>query len=265
MTALTSGKKTSWTIGSIVATILLGVCTPARAFMFGTTGIQFDEDTTVRFTFDESHGIYQSSLWVAQAQSGNTGYSNISRLFYEIKSSDNGPADEWKGTAGNTVFPNNGSAGQNFTFLKGQLYALLLWSDTGSGLQFEQYVSSSTFMNSPEWFAANSRFRRAECLAAGCQQAVFGDFNLNYGSTESFSANNGGVGPEGFQSLTMAQLVQGTKISFDDGGGDDADFQDFSVGAQLAPEPVTLFGTLLGIGALGAARAQRKRLGRSTK
>jgi hypothetical protein len=57
----------------------------------------------------------------------------------------------------------------------------------------------------------------------------------------------------------MDQLAQGTKISFDDGGGGDADFQDFSVRAQLAPEPVTLFGTLLGIGALGTARAQRKR------
>lgn len=258
MTALTSTKRTSLTIASIT-TILLSICTPVRAFTFGTTGIQFDRDTTVRFTFDESHGLYQSSLWVAQSQSGVAGYSNISRLFYEIKSSDNGPADEWKGTAGNTVFPNSGSAGQSFTFLGGQVYALLLWSDTGSGRQFEQYVSSSTFMNSPEWFAADSRFRRLECLAAGCQQAVFGDFNLNYGSTESFSANNGGIGADGFRSVTMDQLAQGTKISFDDGGGGDADFQDFSVRAQLAPEPITLFGTLMGIGALGAARAQRKR------
>ncbi|MGL5065099.1 MAG: PEP-CTERM sorting domain-containing protein [Microcoleus sp.] len=252
-------NKTSLTIASLTTAILLGICSPARAFMFGTTGIQFDEDTTVRFTFDQSHGIYQSSLWVAQSQTEVAGYTNVSRLFYEIKSSDNGRENEWKGTAGNTVFPDKGAAGQNFTFLKGQVYALLLWSDTGSGRQFEQYVSSSTFMNSPEWFAADSRFRRLECLAAGCQQAVFGDFNLSYDAPGSFSASNGGVGPEEFQAVTMAQLARGTKISFDDGGGQDADFQDFSVTAQLAPEPVTLFGTLLGIGALGAARTQRKR------
>jgi hypothetical protein len=255
----TSIEKTSLTVASIATAMLLGICTPARAFMFGTTGIQFDADTTVNFTFDQSHGMYQSSLWVAQSQGGLTGYSNVSRLFYEIKSSDNGREDEWKGTAGNTVFPDKGAAGQNFTFLKDEVYALLLWSDTGSGRQFEQYVSSSTFMNSPEWFAADSRFRRSECLAAGCQQSVFGDFNLNYGSTDSFSASNSGIGPEVFQTVTVAQLAQGTKISFDDGGGGDADFQDFSVTAQLAPEPIALFGTILGIGALGAARAQRKR------
>lgn len=255
----TSIEKTSLTIASIVTAMLLSICTPVRAFMFGTTGIQFDEDTTVRFTFDRSHGMYQSSLWVAQSQSGVAGYSNVSRLFYEIKSSDNGPADEWKGTAGNTVFPDKGSAGQNFTFLKDQVYALLLWSDTGSGRQFEEYVSSSTFMNSAQWFAADSRFQRWQCFAVGCQQAVFGDFNLSYGQAQSFSATNGGIGPEEFQSVTMAQLAQGTKISFDDGGGNDKDFQDFSVEAQVAPEPMTLFGTLLGLGALGAVRTQRKR------
>ncbi|HBK97649.1 MAG TPA: PEP-CTERM sorting domain-containing protein [Microcoleaceae bacterium UBA10368] len=260
MNTSTFVKKTSFTVASLVTTILLGISAPAQAFMFGTSGIQFDQDTTVNFTFDQSHGAYQSSLWVAQGQSENTGYSNIASLFYEVKPSDNGSENDSKGTFGNAVTSNNGSMDQTFRFLKDQVYALLLWSDSGTGRQFEQYASSSTFMNSPEWWAATSQFRRSECLVAGCQQAVFGDFSLNYNSTAPFSAVNGGRSLEQFSSVTMAQLLQGIKISFDDGGnGNDVDFQDFSVTAQAVPEPISVLGTILGIGALGAARSQKKR------
>jgi len=260
MTTLTLVKKTSFTVATFATTILLSISTPARAFMFGTTGIQFDEDTSINFTFDESHGSYQSSLWVAQAQSGNTGYSNIARLFYELQPSDNGAADESKGSFGNAVTSDNGSITQTFKFLGNQTYALLLWSDSGSGRQFEQYASSSTFMNSPEWFAANTQFRRDDCVVAGCQQAVFGDFKLDSGSPNSFTSTNGGKGPEQYSALTMAQLAQGSKISFDDaGGGNDRDFQDFTISAELVPEPITVFGTILGIGALAAARGKKKR------
>ncbi|HAT15116.1 MAG TPA: PEP-CTERM sorting domain-containing protein [Microcoleaceae bacterium UBA11344] len=257
MTTFTLVKKTSFTVASLATTILLGIGAPAQAFMFGTSGIQFDQDTTVNFTFDQSHGAYQSSLRVAQAQSGNTVYSNIASLFSEVKPSDNGSANEWKGTFGNAV-TSNGSIDQNFTFVKDQVYALLLWSDLGSGNPLEQYASSSTFMNSSAWFAAASQFRRSDCLVAGCQQAVFGDFSLNYNSTAPFSAVNGGRSLEQFSSVTMAQLLQGIKISFDDGGnGNDVDFQDFSVTAQAVPEPISVLGTILGIGALGAARAKK--------
>lgn len=261
MTTSTLVKKTSFTVASLVTTILLGISAPAQAFRFGTSGIQFEQDTIVDFTFDQSHGSYKSSLWVAQGQSGNTGYSNIARLFYEVKPSDNGSENDSKGTFGNAVTSNNGSINQTFTFLKDQVYALLLWSDSGSGRQFEQYASSSTFMNSPEWWAATSQFRRSQCLVAGCQQAVFGDFTLDYNSDLSFTNLNGGKGAQQFASVTMAQLLQGTKISFDDGGGivNDDDFQDFSVTAQAVPEPISVLGTILGIGGLGAARSQKKR------
>ncbi|MCW6052973.1 PEP-CTERM sorting domain-containing protein [Microcoleus sp. A2-C5] len=260
MTTLTLVKKTSFTVASLATTILLSICTPVQAFMFGTKGIQFDEDTSINFTFDESHGSYQSSLWVAQALSGSNGYSNITQLFYEFKPSDNGSADQSKGTFGNSVSSNNGSITQTVTFLKDQTYALLLWSDSGTGKQFEQYVSSSTFMNSPDWFAANTQFRRDDCLVTGCQQAVFGDFKLDYNSSDSFTNINGGKGPEQYSLLTVAQLAQGTKISFDDAAGKkDADFENFIISAELAPEPVTVFGTMLGIGALAAARGKKKR------
>jgi hypothetical protein len=207
--------------------------------MFGTSGIQFDRDTNINFTFQTSHGGYKSSLWVAQADSGNTGYSNIARLFYETQPSDNGPANEWKGSFGKAVTSDNGSITQTFTFLKDQIYALLLWSDTGNGQQWGQYVSSSTFMNSPEWWAADTDFRRDDCLVTGCQQAVFGNFMLNYNSNGSFTMMNGGNGPEQYSSVTMTQLAQAIQISFDDAGANDLDFQDFTVSAQLAPETMT--------------------------
>jgi hypothetical protein len=119
-------------------------------------------------------------------------------------------------------------------------------------------------MNSPQWWAAGTQFRRDECLVAGCQLAVLGDFMLNYNSSDSFANINGGKGPEQFSSLTKAQLAKGTKISFDDAKqGTELDFKDFTVSAELVPEPVpepvTVFGTMLGIGALAAARRKKKR------
>ena len=302
MTTLMLVKKTSFKVASLATTILLSICTPVRAFMFGTSGIQFDRDTNINFTFQTSHGGYQSSLWVAQADSDNTGYSNIARLFYEIQPSDNGSADEWKGSFGTAVTSENGSITQTFTFLQDQIYALLLWSDIGNGEEWGEYVSSSTFMNSPEWWAADTDFRRDECPVTGCQQAVFGNFMLDYNSNGSFTNMNGGNGPEQYSFVTMTQLAQGIQISFDDAGANDQDFQDFTVSAQLAPEtmtqqaqrrrisfdvspgnhiefhqstasdelaprpvpervpePVTVFGTILGIGAMAEARRKKKR------
>ncbi|MEG4073609.1 PEP-CTERM sorting domain-containing protein [Microcoleus sp. Pol14C2] len=264
MTTLTLVKKTSFTVVSLATTMLLSICTPVRAFMFGTGGIQFDRDTKIDFRFNNSRSPYQSSLWVAQAESGNNGYTNIARLFYETKPSDNGSANNWEATFGNAVTSDNGSITQTFTFLQDQIYALLLWSDTGTGKPFEQYVSSSTFMNSPQWWAAGTQFRREECLVAGCQLAVFGDFMLDYNSSDSFANVNGGKGPEQFSSLAMAELANGKQISFDDAKpGTELDFKDFTVSAELVsepvPEPLTVFGTIVGIGALAAARRKKKR------
>ncbi|MEG3956657.1 PEP-CTERM sorting domain-containing protein [Microcoleus sp. herbarium2] len=300
MATLMLVKKTSFKVASLATTILLSICTPVRAFMFGTSGIQFDRDTNINFTFQTSHGGYQSSLWVAQADSDNTDYSSIASLFYETQPSDNGSAGEWKGSFGTAVTSDNGSITQTFTFLKDQIYALLLWSDTGNGQEFGEYVSSSTFMNSPEWWAADTGFRRDECVVTGCQQAVFGNFMLNYNSNRSFTSMNGGNGPEQYSFVTMTQLAQGIQISFDDAGANDQDFQDFTVSAQLAPEtttqpaqgrqlslgdrpgkvtkfhhstasgqlprgpvpervpePLTVFGTILGIGVMAGSRRKK--------
>ena len=186
--------------------------------------------------------------------------------------------------------------------MKDEIYALLLWSDIGDGQEFGEYVSSSTFMNSPEWRADDTDFRGDECLVTGCQQAVVGNFMLDYNSNSSFTNINGGNDPGQYSFVTMTQLAQGIQISFDDAGTYDQDFQDFTVSAELAPEtrtqqaqrrqislddrpgnviefhestassqlaprpvpervpePVTVLGTILGIGAMVAARRKKKR------
>jgi hypothetical protein len=73
----------------------------------------------------------------------------------------------------------------------------------------------------------------------GCQQAVFGNFMLDHKSSRSFTNMNGGNDPGQYSFVTMTQLAQGIQISFDDAGGNDLDFQDFTVSAQLGPEIIT--------------------------
>ena len=94
-------------------------------------------------------------------------------------------------------------------------------------------------MNSPECWTPDTGFRRDECLVVGCQQAVFGNFMLDYNSNRSFTSVNGGNDPGQYSFVTMTHLAQGIQISFDDAGGNDLDFQDFTVSAQLGPETMT--------------------------
>ena len=154
----------------------------------------------------------------------------IQTLFEETKRSDNGPANEWRGTLGNTVL---GSGKVAFTFLANRIYTLGVNSGYGGN------VFSTSALN-----------------GGGTQQAVFGDgslFNaLNLDTTANFQA--AGQYTNGLGSLFNG----GTVISFDDRGNrNDRDFQDFTVTAQAVPEPMTMTGLALGLGGLVAARRRR--------
>ena len=216
-----------------VATALLGASAPAQAFSFGTSGITFSQDQDVKFNFKESHGGYTSSLGIYQVN-GFT-LANVASLFSETKSSDNGGANEWKGTLGNTVL---GSGSVVFKFLANQVYTLGL-SSAGAGMV---YSTSGLNLN---------------VASTGSQQAVFGAAAplwsaLNTEATSKFQA--AGSYTNGAGSLSNG----GTLISFDDrGGGNDADFQDFTVSAEAVPEPITMTGLALGFGGLVAARRRR--------
>jgi len=218
-----------------VATALFGAAAPAKAASFGTGGISFSRDTDTIFTFIETHGGYRSSLGIYEVNGSIP--SLVKTLFTEVKGSDNGSANEWKGTLGNTVL---GSGKVAFTFLADKVYTLGLAS---GGLR--AYSTSS--------------------LNSGTQKAVFGGPSLfdalNKDTTSNFKA--AGENTNGLSSLFKG----GSIISFDDGGnGKDRDFQDFTVSAKAAgtaeaepvPEPMTMTGLALGLGGLVAARRRRQ-------
>lgn len=226
-------KLLSALTATAAATALLSASAPAQAFSFGTNGITFQQDTSVNFKFKESHGAYTSSLGIYKVN-GFT-LANVANLFSETKSSDNGGANEWKGTLGNTVL---GSGSVVFKFLANQVYTLGL-SSGSAGM-----VYSTSSLNTG---------------SGGTQQAVFGAaaplWNaLNTETTSKFQA--AGSYTDGTSSLSNG----GTLISFDDrGGGNDADFQDFTVSAEAVPEPITMTGLALGLGGLISARRRRNK------
>jgi hypothetical protein len=221
-------KLLSALTATAAATALLGAGSPAQAFSFGTNGITFGQNTDVMFNFKESHGMYTSSLGIYEVN--GSAKSLVHTLFSETKSSDNGYQNEWKGSLGNTVL---GSGSAVFTFVANQVYTLGL----NSGGDGTVYSTSA--------------------LNAGTQQAVFGGASslwnaLGRETTNTFQA--AGQFTDGTASLSNG----GTLISFDDrGGGNDADFQDFTVSAEAVPEPITMTGLALGFGGLVAARRRR--------
>jgi len=222
-------KLLSALTATAAATALFGAGAPAQAASFGTNGITFSQDTSVKFNFKESHGGFTSSLGIYSVN--NSATTLVSTLFSETKSSDNGGQNEWKGTLGNTVL---GSGSAVFTFLANQIYTLGL--DSGGGGS----VYSTSALNS-----------------GGSQQAVFGGESqlwnaLGTETTAQFQA--AGQFTNGLASLFNG----GTLISFDDrGNGNDSDFQDFAVSAEAVPEPMTMTGLALGFGGLVAARRRR--------
>src|SRR4028119_1611530 len=220
-------KFLSTLTATAAATALFGAAVPAQAASFGTGGISFEKNTDIIFTFLETHGNYKSSLGIYEVN--NSIPSIVKTLFTEVKGSDNGKANEWKGTLGNTVL---GPGKVAFTFVANKIYTLGLASDALRG-----YSTSA--------------------LNGGSQQAVFGDTSLltalDLDTTKTFKA--AGENTNGLSSLFSG----GSIISFDDGGNrSDRDFQDFTVTAEAVPEPMTMTGLALGLGGLVAARRRRR-------
>ena len=214
---------------TVATTALFGAAAPAQAASFGSGGISFTQNTDIIFSFVETHGMFQSSLGIYEVN--NSIPSIVQTLFSETKGSDNGAANEFKGTLGNTVL---GPGRVAFTFLANRIYTLGLASlHRGS-------VFSTSALN-----------------GGGSQQAVFGDSSLytalDRDTTRSFQA-----APQ-YTSGLGSLLNGGAVISFDDGGnGNDRDFQDFTVTAEAVPEPMTMTGLALGLGGLVAARRRRR-------
>jgi hypothetical protein len=188
----------------------------------------FEQDTTVKFNFLGSHGMFKSSLGIYEVDNNSTP-SIVKTLFSEIKRSDNNRQNEWQGTLGNTVLDGE----QVFTFLANKIYTLGL--DSGD----DGTVYSTSTLNT-----------------RSTQQAVFGPPSVWDGVSLSDTRRFPDAGQ--FTDGLSAVFNGGALISLDDrGNGDDADFQDFTVTAAAVPEPMTMTGLALGLGGLVAARRRR--------
>ena len=215
------------------ATALFGAAAPAHAFSFGTDAIKFENDTQVIFNFRQSYGAFTSALGVYGVNGGST--TLLKTLFSEVQPSDDGGANNYKGTLGSTVL---GSGIATYTFLANQVYTLGL----NSGSNGTVFSSSALNVNS-----------------GGTQQALFFNPNGMLPTIINASDNASFGNPGSFTSGVGTLFGGGTAISFDDrGNANDADFQDFTVTAEAVPEPMTMTGLALGLGGLVAARRRRR-------
>lgn len=216
-------------VSTVAATALVSLSAPAQAFTFGTSGISFTENTTVNFTFNQSHGAFTSSLGIYQVN--NSTASLVTTLFSETKASDNRGVDDWKGTLGNTVL---GPGTVSFTFLANQVYTLGLRS-----LYNGNYVNT-VFSTS--------------ALNGGSQQFIFGPAPLSFSTNSTAAFAN----PQNYQSGDIFSNTP-VQIGIDDRGNrNDVDYNDFSVTAQAVPEPFTMGGMAIGAAWMTIARRRRR-------
>jgi hypothetical protein len=210
------------------ATAVAGLTVPAQAATFGNTGISFDKDTTVNFTFQESHGRFQSDLGVQQV--GAPG--SFTTLFSEVKRSDNPNANinDWHGTCGGAVT----NCTTSFKFEAGKSYTFVLTRNSGTNGVSANRVYSTNSLNSNNY-----------------KQAIFTGDLFSGGATIAFE-DIGGNPSAG------ACAAQGSNPKAD------CDFNDFIVTAQAesetsesVPEPATLAG--LGAVAAGFVASRRRR------
>jgi hypothetical protein len=225
------------------------------ANLFGTDFIQFDQNTTVRFTYDGSNHFYESTLsvYLINPTSGYVDKASAVPIFEEVKPANGGAIP---GTCGTTV----SVCTVEIKFVAGQTYTLGL-SNTNPNNNtpgFSPFVFSSTKSNNATNLGPN------DAPNYGQQRAVFGSFGS---TTEGTSFPNSG-------SFASANPFAGpVKIGFEDGGFDgyfdrngnfivttpnDGDFNDFRITAVVVPIPPPVAGLLL-FGTLSFLRRRQER------
>ncbi|MEQ8976173.1 MAG: PEP-CTERM sorting domain-containing protein [Coleofasciculus sp. C1-SOL-03] len=115
--------KTSTVLGLVAGSTLALSAMPAEAASFGTDGILFETDTKVDFEFLESHGKFQSTLFIVEADAKDT---PVYTLFTENEAYIMPETDDFLGLCPDTVTAPNGSCTNGFEFKAGVEYSLLL-------------------------------------------------------------------------------------------------------------------------------------------
>jgi len=243
-------KRNFLTAAATTAILALASVAPAQAASFGTSGISFDEDTTVDFQLSGSYGIYKTWLNVYEEKEDGS-LVDLGSLFKEIKAYDSadiidtgaikGPV---VGTCGVTILDCEAS----FTFEADKKYTLGLinygrWQDTTKAGVTPRYnpVYSTSVLN----------------ILLGTddsgQRAVFG----SSGGDELVEFTDAPLFQEG------DLFADDVFISFEDAGnGNDMDFQDFTLKAKLqkdVPEPTVLLGLGVAVGGMFLTRRNKSK------
>jgi hypothetical protein len=254
-------------IAAATTTAFVGILPSAsQAMTFGTDGIQFDQTTTVRFTYDGSQHFYASTLSVYRV---DTGASSV--LFQEVK-----PANG--GVAPGTCSILSTKCTVDFTFDKGITYSLSL-SNINPNTQNDPILKGAAL--SPGVFSTTSLNTLANINTLGKQAGPSNNPNVGLQRVvfNSIGSSNDGVAfsNPGAPGYTSANPFAGpVKIAFEDGGFDggfdqnnnfviktpnDNDFNDFRITATVVPVPSLLPG-LLGLGLAALSRQRRLLRGR---
>lgn len=215
------------------ATALVGmVSAPAQAFQFGASGIKFDTDTTVDFSFKESHGFY----WSAFGVEGPGGVKT--NLLEEVTRSNlNSGANDWQGTCGLAVT----NCDSSFTFKANTTYKFFLDRRKDNGTQVNIANEALKMFNPGD---------TATVLA----DTSYKDINTSPSSLLATTNSSASIDP--FKSVLIA---------FEDFGKDNqgnlhVDYNDFMLYAKArtasVPEPTTFVG--LGFVAGGLALSRRR-------
>lgn len=144
--------KTSTVLSLVAGSALALSAMPAEAFSFGNDGIKFGTKTKVDFEFLESHGAFQSTLFIVEAGAKDT---DVYTLFTENQAFDaNNP--DYLGTCPTSVTAPDGSCTNSFIFEAGVEYSLLL--DSGNNGK----VWSTDVLNMPVEQLAKFNFGQTE-------------------------------------------------------------------------------------------------------
>lgn len=224
------------------ATAIAGLVSaaPAQAISFGSGLIQGD-GSKVKFTFEESHGAFQSEFGVYN-KTTNTFHS----LFEEIAGSDGykPSSTDNVGTCGITVLDCQAS----FTFEEDNEYSFFLKS-YWQGQEANTLFSANELNSDPSW------------IDYGNQTKYFSDLTVlddKYGTNESLDSQLANWASE---NVTLKNGVD-SLIAFEDNGLVDGeyvhgDWNDFLVTATV-PEPATILGLGIVAGAMTFSRRRKQ-------